>query len=1072
MSSLLPPPQRTTSTRSTSSLSAASYSNNGIDPVMEERLSSLLASPSFSVSHYLNLALAPTPVSTTEQDAPTTNNTTVSNSNALSAEAQAEHQLEQRMASLALQLQMRTQSCHDEIGRIGAELQAIVPRCAADVGRLQVGLEGMELDVRGLLAGMDDHRGSNSKRKGDTKKGEVTTVGGADVGAGGSTTDTTKTHGDDPLTTLHSLLNLRTHLTTSRAILSAASSWDETINSIPMLLSTTPPNLVEAVAALSQLEQGARALHGMPEGRMEREAALRKLRTQLEILLKPQLLHALKRMDTRLGPLQQCVGMYGSLGKMEVMREEYVRMRPGEIHSLWFSFNGGLGGNGKGNDGEDKNSDDATNDGLYEGDDSKQELDEDEVEDFDFDEPLDNSPKTPSTTTTPTQQQTTAKQFMEFLPTFYDAVLELLSKERTQSKLVFGPALSPSIVARVLMECFKPIVDSFEKRLGNLCPLGGGGISMGGTEAIAAAYESTIQFLSLAYDQMEPWNMHSESNDSNDSNKLTDPDPTSHDQEMPLQAIIHSTFLLIASPFLPYQRNLAETERHPMMEAASMVAKDVRGVVHLEDAAERLGDLAPFMFPLVEAAMKRFELLNSGYNAPATLSSIDILISNHASELAIAMGTLSTNASSTNNRSGTSSAGGSGGEFDEQHVNCALEILRIAGQFKRNIQSLECSVKDRLRILSNEIMMADSVLEGDGDNALIPEELAPVQIRALLAKAACDPPGNTHVDDGTGIKCPTTVVELQRLAGRPPNNNKSNNDSPPLFPKALDATSRLAKSCLSFVFEVCSAIPERQLHGISALPVWKNEGTSMDDDETSYGILPQSFITHVGEHMLALVQALEPFASDVEALGLAEEVMENVLEVAVQPWKEFVAAAGCSFATMSTKATAGEEKMQLEMLMRGKDLGKYFLDEDAHEDDVMEEDDGMGEHEEEEEEDAKASAAFCNQWLDVVGLAVTGRLLERTMRIPRLGRKGAEHLATDLNYIRNVFTALGVAGHPHALLGYVAQLVTLEDGVLREKIQRRRRMEGVTEEGVMEGALLEVVQRAELRIAYVRSISV
>ena len=207
----------------------------------------------------------------------------------------------------------------------------------------------------------------------------------------------------------------------------------------------------------------------------------------------------------------------------------------------------------------------------------------------------------------------------------------------------------------------------------------------------------------------------------------------------------------------------------------------------------------------------------------------------------------------------------------------------------------------------------------------------------------------------------------------------------------------------------------------------------MDDGETSYGILPQSFITHVNEHMLALVQALEPFASNVEALGLAEEVMENVLEVVVQPWREFVAAAGCSFTTMRTKATAGEEKMQLEMLMRGTDLGKYFLDEDA-DDDVMEEDDGMGEYDEEEEEDAEARAAFCNQWLDVVGLAVTGRLLERTMRIPRLGRKGAEHLATDLNYIRNVFMAFSVAGHPHALLGYVAQLVALDDGMLREKI--------------------------------------
>ena len=518
------------------------------------------------------------------------------------------------MASLALQLQMRTQSCHDEIGRIGAELQAIVPRCAADVGRLRVGLDGMELDVRGLLEGMDYNMdGAKKKNKGGTKS--ATGIdGGADVGAGlGGGDDkqkqTKQSRDEDPLTTLHSLLNLRTHLTTARAILSAASSWDETINSIPMLLSTTPPNLIEAVSCLESLEQGARALQGMPEGRDDRDAALKKLRGQLEVLLKPQLLHALKKMDTRLGPLQQCVTMYGSLGKMEVMREEYVRLRPSEIHTLWFSFGGSSvhpsSGNAVNSSGEDEkvNETDDVEDEINK---ALAEEDEDEVEDFDFEEPEEKSSSSAAQTT----QQTTAKQFMEFLPNFYDAVLELLAKERTQSKLVFGPDLAPSIVARVLIECFKPIVDSFQKRLGNVCPVPGGwrgGLSkssggtadgMGGTEAIASAYDSTIQFLSLAYDQMEAWNgaMMDESKDKkNDtSGKL------SLDAAKETVQSIRSAFLLIASPFLPYQRQLAESERDPLGEAASMVAKDVRGVVNFEDAAERLGDLAPFMFPLAE----------------------------------------------------------------------------------------------------------------------------------------------------------------------------------------------------------------------------------------------------------------------------------------------------------------------------------------------------------------------------------------------------------------------------------------------------------------------------------------
>ena len=440
------------------------------------------------------------------------------------------------------------------------------------------------------------------------------------------------------------------------------------------------------------------------------------------------------------------------------------------------------------------------------------------------------------------------------------------------------------------------------------------------------------------------------------------------------------------------------------------------------------------------AAINRFELLNSGYNAPTTLSAIDKLVSNHAAELAIAMGTLSTNA-----------ANSSGTDFDEMHVNCALDILRIAGMFKRNLRSFEHSVRDRFRALS--ILMVDGVLEEGDDDAIVPDELSPAHIRAMLAREACDP-SPTYVDDGSGVKCPTSVVQLRRLAG----GTLSKNDSSvavsllPLFPRSHESTSRLARSCLSLVFEVCSAIPERQLRGISALPIWKQDSVGgeggSDGDEESYGILPQQYITQVGEHILALVQALEPFASDADALGLANEVMSDVMEVAVQPWKEFVAAAGCSF--------TGDGKSQLEVLMRGADLSKYFLD-DSNGDDRE-----SFETKKTEEEDEGEEARFCNQWLDVVGMAVTGRLLERTMRIPRLGRRGAEHLATDLNYIMNVFSALGVPSHPHPLLKYITQLVLMEDQMLRSKIRLHR---GDTSEA------LEVIKRAELRMAHVRGIS-
>jgi hypothetical protein len=198
--------------------------------------------------------------------------------------------------------------------------------------------------------------------------------------------------------------------------------------------------------------------------------------------------------------------------------------------------------------------------------------------------------------------------------------------------------------------------------------------------------------------------------------------------------------------------------------------------------------------------------------------------------------------------------------------------------------------------------------------------------------------------------------------------------------------------------------------------------------------------------MLALVQALEPFASDSEALGLANEVMDGVREVAVQPWKEFVAAAGCS-------STRSDDSETLSELMVGKTLVKFL----SNDDDAVE--DAANEQEEEEED---PSTVFCNQWLDVVGMAVTGRLLERSMRIPRLGKKGAEHLAADLNYIRNVFTALGVSGHPNPLLQHAAQLASMNQDLFRE----------MTREGdTTSSGVLEVIHKMRDRMAYVKGIS-
>jgi hypothetical protein len=305
---------------------------------LDERMSSLLSSFSqFSVASYLNLALGDCSI-------------------------QDQDPLQTRMAELALQLQLQTQSCHEDIGRIGAELQAILPRCAADVGRVGVGLEGMRMDAQALL--------------------ETTEVAGEQEQLSSSL---------ETLSTLHAL---QSNLARTKEVLTAAATWDSTMSSIPPLLAQQ--NLAEAVNALAQLESGERALRGMPH-REERQEAIAKIRHQVQVLLQPQLKHALQNMNTRLAPLQQCVSLYTKLGKVESLREEYVKNRPGAVHKAWFSYSPSVSGGTAGEFADDK----------------------------------------------------TSESFSTWLPNWYDAVLSLLTEERRQSSSVFGPEAAPEILVKV-----------------------------------------------------------------------------------------------------------------------------------------------------------------------------------------------------------------------------------------------------------------------------------------------------------------------------------------------------------------------------------------------------------------------------------------------------------------------------------------------------------------------------------------------------------------------------------------------------------------------------------------------
>ncbi len=385
--------------------------------------------------------------------------------------------------------------------------------------------------------------------------------------------------------------------------------------------------------------------------------------------------------------------------------------------------------------------------------------------------------------------------------------------------------------------------------------------------------------------------------------------------------------------------------------------------------------------------------------------------------------------------------------FDEQQVQSALEVLKIAGIVRNELSSLEEQTRDQFRILAvrmkstmeQESTLTDAVVKGVTNASAVPESMSVIEVEALLANAVC---GVNEDRDLSKSKSKTSsVTTVEQLS----NSNILGGEVHDLFPKAIDATIKLVKSCQSFVFDVCAFLPFQNMDPMASMTIWGQEESmwaSAAITADSYGTLPQSYITHVGEHMLALVQALEPFSADSEALNLANGVMEGVDHVADRSWREYARAIHCS-----------EPDGFISALKKGGALKEFVLGHTHHCFDEEDEDDGNDEAED------TASQEFCNKWLDAVCSAVTGKLLERTMRIPKLSRKGCEHLSVDYNYIINVLSALGVSGHPHPLLSHVAELSSMDAESLQARI-----MESEDDEFG--------IRRAEVRIALMRGIPI
>lgn len=519
---------------------------------------------------------------------------------------------------------------------------------------------------------------------------------------------------------------------------------------------------------------------------------------------------------------------------------------------------------------------------------------------------------------------------------------------------------------------------SFKSRLEAICPTNPTATNNCALDVICVIYESILRFLSLAYDSLvSGWI------DLIDNKTLVENSNNLHQELM-------IVFKEVASPFVPYQQQFAALEGRYLTATTQLPISEINatvGEVHIDSLPsiiEQLKRVSIQVFSFAEGSISRFEVLSAGYAPQAGLKVVDKVISMYTRELATAIQTVSGHMENTNQF-----------EFDDSTILGALGSLLIAGNFVRRLTKLEEETRERLSVLISGMLQYTSRVKEVEKSYLLQDSLTAFEIDLMLAKSAlCDEQN-------------AAPAVLQRIVG---------SDLGSLYPEAVNASKELVDACVRFVFDMLSALPRHNLKNMASRSAWSEGATS---NFASYGALPQQYVTDIGEHMLALVQTLEPFASETSSIDVTRDIMQDIRYVAIPPWKDLLLVTG----------SVGDNNL-LEALMDSKKVGDILG--------ISLVDEGASDEEDGDSEDVdKDVTHFCNKWLDVVGLAVTGRFLEQIMRIPKLSRRGCEQLNADLNYLVNVFSALGLNDHPHPLLAHIAELLTVDEEALNESIMTR-----------------------------------
>ncbi len=165
-------------------------------------------------------------------------------------------------------------------------------------------------------------------------------------------------------------------------------------------------------------------------------------------------------------------------------------------------------------------------------------------------------------------------------------------------------------------------------------------------------------------------------------------------------------------------------------------------------------------------------------------------------------------------------------------------------------------------------------------------------------------------------------------------------------------------------------------------------------------------MTATGEHLLSLLQQLEPFArsSNFSDAALAIE-KGGTTKLPIPQWKKFGRALGFSDQDLVVELGDVASGASFTFITSSNNNNNGDSDEVEVEDDD-------NDNEEEEDEADRDVLRFCRDWLLAIGGGAVGTFLCEIANVKKFSSRGAAQLAADCAYLGNVLQALDLEPHP------------------------------------------------------------